>query len=53
MSAAEFEGRKLPYEAPAVTFLGTLESITRQDVDGNHFDMSFNAGDPIPDAFAS
>lgn len=47
------DGGKLPYEIPTVTALGTLESITRQDIDGNHFDMSFNAGDPIPDAFSS
>lgn len=47
------DNTKLPYEAPVVTMLGTLESITRHDIDGHRFDMSFNAGDPIPDAFSS
>ena len=53
MSVLVQEGGKLPYEVPTVTILGTLESITRQDTDGAHFDMSFNVGDPIPPAFAS
>jgi hypothetical protein len=44
---------KLPYEVPTLTVAGTLEGITGQDVDGSHFDMSFNAGDPIPPNFAS
>jgi hypothetical protein len=53
MSIVMKEEGKLPYEVPTVTVLGTLESITRQDTDGDRFDMSFNAGDPIPPAFAS
>lgn len=53
MSVAVKEGGKLPYEVPTVTVIGTLESITRHDVDGHHFDMSFNSGDPIPPAFSS
>ena len=53
MSMIEKEGGKLRYEVPTVTVLGTLETITRQDTDGFHFDMSFNVGDPIPPAFSS
>lgn len=53
MSVIVQDGRKLPYEVPTVTVLGTLESITRHDTDGFHFDMSFNEGDPIPPAFTS
>lgn len=41
------------YDTPVLTVQGSFESLTQQDVDGNRFDMSFNAGDPIPDAFAS
>jgi hypothetical protein len=47
------QDRKAPYETPAVTVHGTFESLTRHDTDGARFDMSFNAGDPIPPAFAS
>lgn len=53
MSVELQDGGKLSYEVPALEKLGTLESITRQDVDGHRFDMTFNAGDPIPDAFSS
>jgi hypothetical protein len=53
MSIVVKEDGKLPYEVPTVTVLGTLESITRQDDDGSHFDMSFNVNDPIPPNFAS
>ena len=44
---------KAPYKAPTVTVHGTFESVTRHDTDGARFDMSFNAGDPIPPEFAS
>ena len=44
---------KATYVAPTLTTHGTFENITRQDVDGRRFDLSFNQGDPIPDAFAS
>ena len=44
---------RLPYETPSVVVQGSFESLTQQDVDGARFDMSFNAGDPIPEAFAS
>lgn len=44
---------KAQYEAPVLTVHGSFESVTRQDGDGSHFDLSFNAGDPIPPAFAS
>jgi hypothetical protein len=47
------EGGKLPYKTPTVVFRGTLEAITRQDIDGKRFDLSFNAGDTIPPAFSS
>jgi hypothetical protein len=41
------------YETPELTVQGSFESLTQQDVDGSRFDASFNAGDPIPPAFAS
>ena len=53
MSTIEREGEKLPYEVPTVTVLGTLESITRTDTDGSHFDANFQIGDPIPPNIAS
>ena len=53
MSMTEKEGGKLPYEVPTVTVLGTLESITRTDTDGSHFDANFQIGDPIPPNIAS
>jgi len=53
MSMTEKEGGKLPYEVPTVTVLGTLESITRTDTDGSHFDANFQIGDLIPPNIAS
>jgi hypothetical protein len=46
---------RLQYETPLLTVQGSFETLTQQDVDGAHFDMSFNEGDPIPPdgAFAS
>jgi hypothetical protein len=41
------------YDTPVLTVQGSFESLTQQDVDGRRFDASFNAGDPIPPAFAS
>ena len=41
------------YVAPKLTAHGTFENVTRQDIDGRRFDMSFNAGDVIPEEFAS
>lgn len=40
---------KAPYETPALTLHGTFESVTQHSSNGRHFDMSFNAGDPVPD----
>ena len=53
MSMIEKEVGKLPYEVPAVTVLGTLESITRTDTDGSHFDQNFVIGQPIPPNISS
>lgn len=53
MSIVEKEVGKLPYEVPTVTVLGTLESITRTDTDGSHFDANFVIGQPIPPNIAS
>ena len=46
---------QLQYETPRLTAQGSFESLTQQDVEGSHFDSSFNEGDPIPPdgAFAS
>jgi hypothetical protein len=40
---------KAPYETPTLTVHGTFESVTQHSSSGRHFDMSFNAGDPVPD----
>ena len=53
MSTTEKEDGKLPYEVPTLTVLGTLESITQTDSDGNRFDANFFIGQPIPPNIAS
>jgi hypothetical protein len=40
---------KLRYETPAVTVQGTFENVTQHASSGRRFDMSFSAGDPVPD----